>query len=80
MSQSLPMGFSWSLFFAQAANQSRLDRQPSLIDSVRRSDRGPPLVLSPGEVCSTGHFMYVDNAGIIGLDEGRVAAALSEAQ
>eukprot|EP00959_Pyramimonas_sp_CCMP1952_P406309 8515574-Pyramimonas_sp.AAC.1 len=57
MSQSLPMGFSWSLFFAQAANQSRLDRQPSLARSLRLSDRGPPLVLRRGPHNEDlGHF------------------------
>eukprot|EP00959_Pyramimonas_sp_CCMP1952_P048368 1009715-Pyramimonas_sp.AAC.1 len=34
MSQSIPMGFSLSLYFEQAANQARLDRQPSLSGSA----------------------------------------------
>ncbi|CAK0812006.1 unnamed protein product [Prorocentrum cordatum] len=81
MSQSLPMGFSWSLYFAQAANQRRLDRQPSLAGSLRLSDRGPPLVLGRGTVGSElGHYMYVDNAGVIGFDAARVTCALQEAQ
>ncbi|CAK0906248.1 unnamed protein product, partial [Prorocentrum cordatum] len=81
MSQSLPMGFSWSLFFAQAANQSRLDRQPSLAKSLRLSDRGPPLVLRRGPHSENlGHFMYVDNAGVLGLSDTAVRSALHEAQ
>eukprot|EP00959_Pyramimonas_sp_CCMP1952_P421611 8832455-Pyramimonas_sp.AAC.1 len=66
------MGFSWSLYFAQAANQCRLDRQPSLAGSLRLSDRGPPLVLGRGTVGSElGHYMCVDNAGVIGFDAAR---------
>ncbi|CAK0838915.1 unnamed protein product [Prorocentrum cordatum] len=81
MSQSLPMGFPWSLYFAQAANQRRLDRQPSLAGSLRLSDRGPPHVLGRGTVGSElGHYMYVDNAGVIGFDAARVTCALQEAQ
>ncbi|CAK0861934.1 unnamed protein product [Prorocentrum cordatum] len=81
MSQSLPMGFSWSLFFAQAANQSRLDRQPSLAKSLRLSDRGPPLVLRRGPHSENlGHFMYVDSAGVLGLSDTAVRSALHEAQ
>ncbi|CAK0824653.1 unnamed protein product, partial [Prorocentrum cordatum] len=81
MSQSLPMGFSRSLYFAQAADQRRLDRQPSLAGSLRLSDRGPPLVLGQGAAGSEpGHYMCVDNAGVIGVDAARVASALQEAQ
>ncbi|CAK0900961.1 unnamed protein product [Prorocentrum cordatum] len=81
MSQSLPMGFSRSLYFAQAANQCRLDRQPSLAGSLRLSDRGPPLVLGRGTVgAELGHYMYVDNAGVIGLGAARVTCAPQEAQ
>ncbi|CAK0800111.1 unnamed protein product, partial [Prorocentrum cordatum] len=81
MSQSLPMGFSWSLYFGQAANQRRLDRQPSLAGSLRVSDRGPPLVLGRGPAGSElGHYMCVDNAGVIGFDAARVTCALQEAQ
>ncbi|CAK0791289.1 unnamed protein product [Prorocentrum cordatum] len=81
MSQSLPMGFSWSLYFARAANQCRLDRQPSLAGSLRLSDRGPPLVLGQGAAGSElGHYMCVDSAGVIGFDAARVTCALQEAQ
>eukprot|EP00959_Pyramimonas_sp_CCMP1952_P113473 2371691-Pyramimonas_sp.AAC.1 len=66
------MGSSWSLYFAEAANQCRLDRQPSLAGSLRLSDHGPPLVLGRGAAGSElGHYMYVDNAGVIGFDAAR---------
>ena len=42
---SLPMGFSWSLYFAQNANGAQLQRQPSLANSHYLSDRGKPWVV-----------------------------------
>ena len=36
---SLPMGFPWSLSFAQSANRARLNRQPSLRHGVEMTDR-----------------------------------------
>ncbi|CAK0812763.1 unnamed protein product [Prorocentrum cordatum] len=75
MSRGLPARFSRSLCFAQAASQSRLDRQPSL--GLRLSDRGPPLVLRGGEEPATGHFVY---AGALGLAEAHVRSALLEAR
>eukprot|EP00974_Lingulodinium_polyedra_P085398 8269531-Lingulodinium_polyedra.AAC.1 len=73
------MGFSWSLYFAQQANLSRLCRQPSLAQSTVMTDRGPPLLLR-GDTESSGHFMYVDNAGVLSISAEQTARAISEAQ
>ena len=62
----LPLGFSWSLHFAQSANRTRLNRQPSLHRGVEMTYRGPPLVLGGrGQIAQTGHYMYVDDIGIV---------------
>ena len=53
----LPMGCSWSLFLAQATNEERVLRSPSLrLAAASRPegaallhDRGPPLVLGHSE-------------------------------
>ncbi|CAK0807852.1 unnamed protein product, partial [Prorocentrum cordatum] len=82
VSQSLPAGFSRSLFFAQAANQARLDLRPSLSRSSRLSDRGPPPLAmgNPDAGATLGHCMYAGNAGIVGPRVPRVQAALLDAQ
>ena len=75
---SLPMGFSWSLYYAQAANLHRLCRQPRLSESHVMSGRGPPLVLSSDGVVA-GHYMYVDNAGVLTTSEEVASNSISEA-
>ena len=43
-----------------------MNRQPSLHRSVEMTDRGPPLVLGGrGQIAQTGHYMYVDDIGIV---------------
>ena len=79
MHGSLPMGFSWSMYFAQRANVTRLARQPSLQGAVQLTDRGPPLVMD-GSGDSTGYYMYVDNAGVLSTSGARASSAISEAQ
>ena len=57
-------GFSWSLYLAQSANRTRLNRQPSLRCSVEMTYRGMLLVLGGrGEIAQMGHDLYVDNMG-----------------
>ena len=63
---SLPVGFSWSLYFAHSANRARLNQQPSLRHSVEMTDLGPTLVLSlGGQNAQTGHHLHVDNIGVV---------------
>ena len=73
---SLPMGFAWSLFFAQVANATRLNRQPSLRHSLLLSDRGKALVLGPEG--KSGHYMYVDNLGLLSKVSDHVPGATWE--
>ena len=67
MANSLPMGWSWSLYFAQKANLRRIRSVRLLSRSVLLTDRGRPAILKPG--IKTSHNVYVDNFGIQSLEE-----------
>ena len=71
----LPMGFAWSLWFAQDTNEHVAGREPLLAPSSRISDRGPPPVFSPHDTAPK-HYVYVDNLGVMGLDPALVNRAL----
>jgi len=73
----LPMGFTWSLFLAQRVNTHLVGEIPSLKGSRPLVDRGPPLVLVPGDE-RVSHYVYVDNIGVVGVVHSTVAAALDE--
>ena len=75
---SLCQGFSWSLFFAQRANEHLCRSVPLLAQARLLHDRGQPLVIRIGVDSSEGdHFyVYVDNLGVIGLDKDRVSQAM----
>ena len=48
VAESLPMGWSWSLFFAQSANTHQLSRSLGSDSGVHvMTDRGMPLVFRP---------------------------------
>lgn len=73
---SLCMGFSWSLFFAQRANEHLISQVPRLIDSKLISDRGEPVVFDPNHEERIRHYVYVDNLGIVSQQESGVLEAL----
>ena len=71
----LPMGCSWSLYFAQQVNESMV-RQCSGLDAH------PPIggfgghnIIVPGEL---RYYVYVDNVGIMGTDKVQVDTAMKE--
>ncbi|CAK0847687.1 unnamed protein product, partial [Prorocentrum cordatum] len=84
---ALPMGFSWSLFLAQGANEERVvSSNPwpggdmTISERLLMSDRGPPLVIDvePGRV--GGAYVYVDNLGVdLDLHESSVTSSACEA-
>ncbi|CAK0852231.1 unnamed protein product [Prorocentrum cordatum] len=73
---ALPMGWTWSLYFAQVANLGLVERVPAAASSCAATDRGPPIVLSP---TSSWHYVYVDNVGLMSLDASYVKGALADA-
>ena len=77
MPRCLPMGFSWSLFFAQDVDEEVASQALSRAELLR--DRGHPLVLTlrGALASSTRHYIYVDNIGVFGSD-GRVVASKLE--
>eukprot|EP00438_Fugacium_kawagutii_P016537 Skav227298 [mRNA] locus=scaffold2645:95140:99516:- [translate_table: standard] len=79
---SLCQGFSWSLYFAQRANESVCRSMPLLADAGLVNDRGGPLVLRVGSmVDDKPHFyVYVDNLGVVGTDAQHVQRVMCEMQ
>lgn len=87
MNCSLPMGFTWSLYFAQNANLSRLLAQPSLRQAHLLTDRGSPWQLcrrrgdtTEASSAQLGCYVYVDNLGVGGEPVDAVKDCIMEAQ
>jgi hypothetical protein len=72
----LPMGFSWSVFFAQDASCTRATESGAVDSSQILSDSGPDKLLSD----RTRYFIYIDNIGIIGKDKTKVNETLYSIQ
>ena len=63
MPAPLCMGFSWSLYFAQKANQHLMSSIPYLASSRLFSDRSQPVVIATDEVSQaqpSHHYVYVE--------------------
>ena len=78
MPSSLCMGFSWSLYFAQKANENLMSRVPVLKNSQIMSDRGFPVVFEPEKENTVRHYVYVDNLGIVSSNRELVREGLDE--
>ena len=74
-----PMGFSWSLYFAQRTSEhifaASLGR-----DSTLFNDMSAPLVLDPRPEARhrSSHYVYVDNLGLLSFDDTLVRTKLSK--
>ena len=79
---SLCQGFSWSLYFAQKANEQVCRGTESLCKATLGSDRGGPIVLRVGslEGDSIHFYVYVDNLGVIDFDRSLVSTVMQELQ
>ena len=75
---SLCQGFSWSLFFAQRANEFLCSKVSPLADAKLARDRGAPVVLRVGKgiVTSPHYYVYVDNLGVLDTDAENVNSAM----
>ena len=71
----LPMGFSWSVWFAQRACVHQVRLGPTLGSSTQLKESSERVLEK-----ETGlvFYVYIDNIGIIGSDEKCVNAALEE--
>eukprot|EP00959_Pyramimonas_sp_CCMP1952_P127177 2660314-Pyramimonas_sp.AAC.1 len=77
--QVLPMGFSWSLYFAQRANEEVSRRSSALLWEPSLSDHGPPLVFAPGgPPKEVRHYVYVDNLGVFSLFSELVSGVMNQ--
>lgn len=71
---SLCQGFTWSLYFAQHANEEQCKRVDPLCDSRLVFDRGGPIVFHVNkDVASDPHYyVYVDNLGVLYVSQEMV--------
>ena len=74
------MGFSWSLYLVQKANELRTSTIPSLQCSELITDRGKPVVfpVPDDKAVTRKHYVYVDNLGILSPDRAIVKDSLGE--
>ena len=79
---SLPMGFSWSLFFCQHVIQDVACKALDQSRSLLMADRSPPAVFrvgadgTPDVDSSRAHYVYVDNLGLCGCEKKEVESDL----
>eukprot|EP00972_Heterocapsa_arctica_P077356 11408963-Heterocapsa_arctica.AAC.1 len=88
--KALPMGFSWSLYFCQQANERIASLAPGVGQHEAVSDKGPPMVFHLGhgangqsltvrDPCSPlQHYIYVDSIGVLGLEHEAVEHTLAD--
>ncbi|CAK0819305.1 unnamed protein product, partial [Prorocentrum cordatum] len=77
--QVLPTGFSWSLYFAQRANEEVSRRSSALLRGPGLSDHGPPLVFAPGRASQeVRHYVHVDNLGVFSLFSELVSGVMNQ--
>ena len=74
---NLPMGFTWSLFFAQRISEHQISKAPGMDCSTLFNDGTGPLVIDPSKPLAVSHWVYVDNLGLICLGEDLLKQRLS---
>ena len=74
----LPMGFTWSLYFAQRANEAGSLSARELLSGTPLADRGPPLVIEAGRSDWEQHYVYVDNLGLLTGSAARADSAVDD--
>ena len=75
--QSLPMGFGWSLYFAQRINETRMQQSKLLDHSQLVNDNNRTIVFNRRET-SLFHFVYVDNLGVLALRQEQVENVMED--
>ena len=82
----LCMGCSWSLYFAQSANENLIATIPRLAHSRLVNDRSDPVVIqanleeNQAGVSGDYHYVYVDNLGLMSTDRRYVSESLKEVE
>ena len=72
------MGFGWSLYFAQRANEQRMSESKDLADSVLINADSRVTVFDQRNKNSLYHLVYVDNLGVFALRETQGEIAVTE--
>ena len=73
----LPMGFGWSLYFAQRINEKQMSEAESFSKSTLVNDIAKIVQIDP-HVSNLFHFVHVDNLGAIALEEAKVIVVMTE--
>eukprot|EP00973_Karenia_brevis_P067932 9450350-Karenia_brevis.AAC.1 len=68
---TLPMGFTWSLFFAQSINEKCAQQFGSLSKDGLITDKGGPVCLHKS--MPPRHYVYVDNGGVLAIAKKEAA-------
>ena len=76
----LPMGFAWSVFFAQRSGESKAHSTPLLEGAMRLSDSRAPFVITISVElwCLLWYYVYVDNLGVLGASKWLVSDAMDQ--
>ena len=78
---SLPMGFTWSLYFCQVTGEYQVAKTSEMEHSIRMHDKGGSLILRAGrhgavDSSFVSHYLYVDNIGIFSIGAPRTRELL----
>ena len=74
----LPMGFTWSLYFAQRSSEHQIVSAPGMSSSSLFNDNTDPLLIDPSKPLSISHWVYVDNLGLVCLSEELLRERLAD--
>ena len=72
---ALPMGFGWSLYFAQRINEAVMGESKQLSHSTLINDSSGTVFLDVSSR-TLYHFVYVDNLGVLTLTEAEAVAVV----
>ena len=78
---SLPMGFTWSLYFCQVTGETHVPKSMGMEHSVRMHDKGGALVVRASKAGAVdpsfvSHYVYVDNIGIFSIGSAHTRVLL----
>ena len=74
---ALPMGFGWSLYFAQRINETVMSESDKLAHSALINDDHQSVFFDPRSP-ELHYFVYVDNLGVLAMEESQALAVMGD--
>ena len=74
---AFPMGFGWSLYFAQRINETVMSESDKLAHSTLINDYHKSVFVDPRSP-ELHHFVYMDNLGVFAMDESQALAVMGD--